>query len=98
MITKWELGTVYCDLMYSVPIIQHEGCLNDFVLTSTSSKHIPVLLLETRPEEVGFVQLGQIVQGAHNVFHVKSCVTKLRWLLSWLQATEHFYQAKVGIA
>ena len=84
--------------MYSVPIIQHEGCLNFFVLTCTSSKHILVLLLETRPIDVDFVQLGQIVQGAHNVFHVKSCVTKLRWQRSWLQATERFYQAKVGIA
>ena len=85
MITKWELGTVYCDLMYSVPIIQHEGCLNDCVLTCTSSKHIPVLLLETRPNEIDFVQLGQIVQGAHNVFHVKSCVTKRGYVLGFKQ-------------
>ena len=84
--------------MYSVAIIQHEGCLNDFVLTCTSSKHIPVLLLETRPNEVDFVQLGgspQKVHRAHSVLHVQSCVTKLR---SWLQATERFYEAKIGIA
>ena len=55
-------------------------------------------LIRDTPIDVDFVQLGQIVQGAHNVFHVKSCVTKLRWQRSWLQAAERFYQAKVGIA
>ena len=99
MITKWELDTVYCDLMYSVAIIQHEGCLNDFVLTCTSSKHIPVLLLETRPNEVDFVQLGgspQKVHRAHSVLHVQSCVTKLRYKATFLASSNWAFLPSKG--